>query len=101
MLKLVFAGALSLGYYTGIGLPRAPYSVSEVKESYVQTAEYVRTAAGEDNRLGKALLFGIVGAAAGGGAGCCFDLLTGCLPFGTCGGACAGGLVGGLVGYSF
>lgn len=98
---MLFAGALSLGYYTGIGLPRVPRAVAEVKEAYVQTTEYVRTSAGEDNRLGKVLLFGIIGATAGGGAGCCFDMLTGCIPFGTCGGACAGGLVGGLAGYAF
>ncbi len=101
MLKMIFAGALSLGYYTGLDLPKSPHAVAEIKEAYVRTAEYVNTATGDDSRLGRALLFGVVGAAAGGGAGCCFDLLTGCLPIGTCGGACAGGLVGGLVGYSF
>lgn len=98
---MVFAGALSLGYYTGMDLPRSPYSIAEVREAYVRTAEYVRTSAGDDNRLTRAALIGLIGATAGGGAGCCLDLATGCLPIGTCGGACIGGLVGGLVGYAF
>ncbi len=101
MLKMIFAGALSLGYYTGLDLPKSPHAIAEVKEAYVQTAQYVNTAAGDDGRLGRALLFGVVGAVAGGGAGCCVDLMIGLPLIGTCGGACVGGLVGGLVGYSF
>ncbi len=101
MLKMIFAGALSLGYYTGLDLPKSPHAMAEIKEAYVQTAEYVNTAAGDDSRFGRALLFGVVGAAAGGGAGCCVDLMLGTCGLGTCGGACAGGLVGGIVGYAF
>ncbi|NPB04193.1 MAG: hypothetical protein GXO39_07265 [Thermotogae bacterium] len=99
MLKLLFAGALSLGYYTGIGVP-TPKEVVSVREVRAMTAEYIPISQ-DDSRIGKMLLFGLVGAGLGGGAGCCMDVLTGCLPIGTCAGACTGGLIGGVAGYVF
>ncbi len=98
---MILASTLSLGYYTGLDLPKSPRDVAEVKESYVKAGEYVRASAGGDEKMVKVLLFGLLGATAGGGVGCCFDLMTGCIPLGTCGGACVGGLMGGVAGYVF
>ncbi|NPA80895.1 MAG: hypothetical protein GXO29_07615 [Thermotogae bacterium] len=99
MLKFAIAGALGIGYYTGINVPDVR-EMASVENIRAVSAEYVPVSEG-DGRMARMLLMGVVGAVLGGGAGCCFDFLTGCLPVGTCAGACTGGIIGGAAGYLY